>query len=55
MGTPWGWIQAKKEATEYAEKLKDLRRKVDKALKLLKMDNPDIEQVVRILEEEDEG
>jgi len=50
METPWGWIQAKKEASEYAEKLKDLQRKVDEALKLLKEDNPDIKLVIRILE-----
>ena len=51
METPWGWIQAKKEASEYAEKLKDLQRKVDEALKLLKEDNPDIKRVIKILEE----
>jgi len=31
-------------------KLKKLQRKIDEALKLLKMDNPDIQQVIRILE-----
>jgi len=41
--TPWGWIQKKKE-------LGDLQRNVDEALKLLKMDKPDIERVIRILE-----
>lgn len=50
MGTPWGWIQAKKEASEYAEKLKDLQRKVDEAIKLLGEDNPDIKRVIKILE-----
>ena len=50
MGTPWGMIQARKEASEYAEKLKDLHRKVDEALKLLKEDNPDIKRVIKILE-----
>lgn len=43
MEVPWGMIQAKKE-------LKDLQRRVDKALELLKMDKPDIKLVIRILE-----
>ena len=51
MEIPWGMIQARKEAAEYEENLGDLQRKENKALKLLKMDNPDIELVVRVLEE----
>lgn len=51
MEVPWGMIQARKEAAEYKENLGDLQRKVNKALKLLKMDNPDIELVIRVLEE----
>jgi hypothetical protein len=51
VGIPWGMIQARKEAAGYEENLGDLQRKVNKALKLLKMDNPDIELVVRVLEE----
>lgn len=51
MNVPWGKIYAEKRATEYAEKLKDLQHKVNKALQSLKMDNPDIELVIRILEE----
>lgn len=53
METPWGWIQAKREASEYAEKLEDLQRKVDEVLKLLKEDNPDIKRVIKILEEKE--
>ena len=51
MEAPWGMIQARKETTEYKGKLGDLQRKVNKALKLLKMDNPDTELVIRVLEE----
>lgn len=36
-------------------KIKKLESKVKKALELLKMENPDIERVIRILEEEGEG
>lgn len=43
MDNLWGWIHRKKE-------LKDLQGKVDKALELLKADNPDIQRVIRILE-----
>ena len=43
MEISWGWIYKKKE-------LEDLQRRVDKALKLLKKDNPDIQLVIRILE-----
>lgn len=53
MNVPWGKIYAEKRATEYAKKLEDLQSKVDKALKLLKMDNPDIELVIKILEEKE--
>jgi hypothetical protein len=53
MEVPWGMIQARKEATEYKGKLGDLQRKVNKALKLLKTDNPDIELVIRVLEEKE--
>jgi hypothetical protein len=53
MGTPWGMIYAKKEASEYAGKLEDLRRKVDRALQILETDNPDIELVIKILKEKE--
>ena len=51
MNVPWGMIQARKEATEYRGKLEDLQRKVNKALKLLKKEKPDIKLVIRVLEE----
>ena len=41
MNVPWGKIHAQRETAEYKEKLGDLQRKVNKALELLKMDNPD--------------
>ena len=47
MEVPWGKIRVQKE-------LKDLQRRVDKALKLLKMDKPDIQLVIRILEGKEE-
>jgi hypothetical protein len=50
MNVPWGMIKARKEASEYKEKLGDLQRRVDKALKLLKIDKPDIKLVIRVLE-----
>ena len=49
MDVPWRMIYAEKRASEYVKKLEDLQSKVDKALELLKMDNPNIKVVIRIL------
>jgi hypothetical protein len=54
MGTPWGWIQAKKQADEYSGEINVLKKRIDKFLKLLKMDNPDIQQAIRVLEEKED-
>jgi uncharacterized protein YlaN (UPF0358 family) len=51
LGTPWGWINAKKEAEEHSTKVWALQRRINKAIVLLKVDNPDIQQVIEILEE----
>ncbi|MFC1941990.1 hypothetical protein ACFLWU_02095 [Chloroflexota bacterium] len=53
MNVPWGKINAQKETARYKEYLGDLQRRVNKALELLKMDNPNIEQVIRILEQKE--
>ncbi len=52
MGTPWGMITARKEAKKHGDKLEELKERIDKAIELLKMEKPDIELVIRILEEE---
>ena len=39
----WQMIQARNQ-------VKELQERVDKAVELLKMDNPDIERVLKILE-----
>ena len=49
MSVPWGMIYAEVRATECAKNLEDLQSKVDEALKLLKMDKPDIKRVIGTL------
>ena len=49
MGTPWGMINARKETKKYENKSVDLQKRINKAVELLKMDNPDIERVIKVL------
>ncbi len=49
--TPWGMINAKREAAGYRSNLSETETKINKALIILKSKNPDINQVIKILEE----
>ncbi len=47
----WGMINARQEASLYRSNLVEVHSKVKKALQLLKTNNPNINEVVRILED----
>jgi hypothetical protein len=48
--TPWGMIKARQAASQSQSDFGELQKKVDKALQLLKMEKPDIAQVIEVLE-----
>jgi hypothetical protein len=49
--TPWGMINARREAAEYKGNLSEMENKIKQALIILYSTNPDINKVIKILEE----